>query len=145
MYRWSVVDPKTKKPVVSVDGRWGFTAVPPGEYELLVQLSEVAVPYGKVQVTKDQVTRVEVKAGVELVGRSDKEPALYRWSVVDPKTKKPVTYASDRWGFTPVPPGDYELRVQKYEVEIPYGEVKVTKDKVTRVEVKSGVEVLAGR
>src|SRR5438445_336528 len=83
LYRWSVVDPKTKQPVTFVDGRWGFTPVPPGDYELLVRKYEVDVPYGIVHVAKDKDTRVEVKAGVELVGKSDKEPPFYRWSVVD--------------------------------------------------------------
>jgi hypothetical protein len=142
LYRWSAVDAKTKKPIVSVEGRWGFAPVPPGDYELRVQKYEVDVPYGMVQVTKDKVTRVEVKSGVELVGRTEKEEPLYRWSLVDAKTKKPVSHVDSRWGFTPVPPGDYELWVKKYEVNIRYAKVQVSKDKATRVEIKTGVEVV---
>ena len=144
LHRWQLYDPKTQKPVTFVNGSWGFTPVLPGDYELRVHKYDVEVPYGTVQVTKDKVTRVEVKSGVELLGRSHKEPPLFRWQLFDPKTQKPVTYVDGSWGFTPVLPGDYELRVHKYDVEVPYGMVRVTKDKVTRVEVKSGVE-LVGR
>jgi von Willebrand factor type A domain len=144
LYRWWVMDPKTKKAVGTVDDRWGFTPVPPGEYELVVRKYEMEVPWGTVTVTKDKITKVEIKSGVELVGRSEKEKPLYRWHLLDPKTKKTVTQVDDRWGYTPVPPGDYELSVRKYEVDVPFGTVKVAKDEVTRVEVNSGVE-LVGR
>ena len=142
LHAWHLDDTKSKKRVATVNGRWGFEPVPPGEYELFLHQYEVNVPYGTVKVSKDQITRIEVRAGVELVGRTAKEPPLYRWLLVDPKTKKAITNVEGRWGFTPIPPGEYELHVQKYEAPIRYATVQVGKDKPTRVEVKSGVEVL---
>src|SRR5208283_524700 len=44
---------------------------------------------------------------IELIGRSDKEPPPQVWHLEDAKTKKKVASVDSRWGFTPLPPGQY--------------------------------------
>src|SRR5437899_1491419 len=106
---WFVDDPKTKKRVATEYGRWGFTAVPPGEYVVVVRQADREVAFATVGVEKDKVARVEVRSGIELAGRSDKEPPFHSWQLQNTKTKEMVTIVYGRWGYTPVPPGEYLL------------------------------------
>src|SRR5208283_2139936 len=46
-------------------------------------------------------------SGIELIGRSDKEPPPQVWHVEDATTNKKVASVDSRWGFTPLPPGQY--------------------------------------
>ena len=48
-------------------------------------------------------------SGIELIGRSDKEPPPQVWHVEDATTKKKVASVDSRWGFTPLPPGQYRV------------------------------------
>src|SRR5208282_1614049 len=46
----------------------------------------------------------------------------------DLKTQKPVAHVYERWGFTPLPPGQYRvslLPVGYHALELPWGEVTV--------------------
>src|SRR5581483_2769297 len=99
-YCWYVDDARGKKRIAEVYKRWGFTPLPPGEYVVTVRQNDSEVPFATVQVTKDKVTRVEVTSGIEVVGRSEKEPPLYYWYVADAKTKKRLAEVYKRWGFT---------------------------------------------
>src|SRR5271157_2236095 len=64
-------------------------------------------------------------SGIELTGRSDKDPPPQVWHVEDATTKKRVASVDSRWGFTPLPPGQYRvslLPVGWHPLEIPWGE-----------------------
>jgi hypothetical protein len=146
---WDVVDPASGKAVAHVWQRWGFTAVPPGRYALRLRPrghEAVVVPWGEVTVEAEKTARVEVTSGVEVVGRGvDEGVVLAHWEVVDKTTGKPVAHAWQRWGFTPVLPGTYTLRLlpRGYEaLAIDWGDVTVETGRVTRVEISSGVEVV---
>src|SRR5438094_333798 len=56
LYGWFVDDAKAKKRVASEYGRWGFTAVPPGEYVVVIRQDDREVPFATVRVEKDKVT-----------------------------------------------------------------------------------------
>jgi Mg-chelatase subunit ChlD len=146
---WSAIDKATGKVAAKVHSTWGFAAVPPGEYSIVIRprgSEAVVVPWGEVRVEEGKATRVEVTSGVETVGRGDEE-ALEHWDVLDKATGRPVAHVWRHWGFTPVPPGSYALRIKptgNQAIEIPWGEVTVAKGEAARVAVDTGIE-LAGR
>src|SRR5258708_1976596 len=53
-YAWFVDDPKAKKRVATEYNRWGFTALPPGEYVVVVRQEDREVPFATVRVEKDK-------------------------------------------------------------------------------------------
>ncbi len=147
---WEVFDLKNPKPVAHVAERFGFTPLPPGRYRLSLLpdgYHALEIPWSEVTVDAGKTTKVNIDAGIEVVGRSreDRRPAY--WEVFDLKNPKPVAHVAERWGFTPLPPGQYRLSLLPdgyHALEIPYGEVTVDAGKTTRVAVDAGIE-LAGR
>jgi Mg-chelatase subunit ChlD len=148
--RWSVVDRASREVAATVRGRWGFAPVPPGEYALalLPRGNEaVEVLLGDVRVGAGTATRVEATSGVELVGRSGGDEPPEHWEVIAKDTGKVVAHTWQRWGFTPLPPGAYAIRLLPRghdALEIPWRDVRVEGGRATRVAVDSGVE-LRGR
>ncbi len=147
---WHVEDATTNKKVASVDSRWGFTPLPPGQYRvslLPVGWHTLEISWGEVTVAAGKTARLNIDAGIELAGRSKEDQPLSQWEVFDLKTQKPVAHVEERWGFTPLPPGQYRvslLPVGYHALEIPWGEVTVDAGKTARVNIDSGIE-LVGR
>jgi hypothetical protein len=85
-------------------------------------------------------------SGIELLGRSAQAQPPEWWVVEKAATKERVAQVQQRWGFTPLPPGEYRLtlvlRGQQEFVE--WGPVTVTKDQVTTVTVASGIDASGG-
>ena len=139
---WFVYDAtKPQAKARPVNGQ-GFTPLPPGEYVLNVQpqgYSALELRWKQVTVKEGEVIPVKVDSGVELLGRADKAPPLAWWYVYD-ATKpqgKAVAQVSERWGFTPLPPGQYVLSVQPPESgakEVRCAEVEIVEGKVATVE-----------
>jgi len=147
---WHVEDATTKKRVASVDSRGGFTPLPPGQYRvslLPVGWHPLEIPWGEVTVVAGKTATVNIDAGIELVGRSKEDQPLSQWEVFDLKTQKPVAHVEERWGFTPLPPGQYRVSLLPkgyHTLEIPWGEVTVVAGKTATVNIDAGIE-LAGR
>src|SRR5271157_443527 len=147
---WHVEDAKTKKTVASVDSRWGFTPLPPGQYRvslLPVGWHPLEIPWGEVTVVAGKTATVNIDAGIELVGRSKEDQPLSQWEVFDLKTQKPVAHVEERWGFTPLPPGQYRVSLLPkgyHTLEIPWGEVTVVAGKTATVNIDARIE-LVGR
>ena len=225
---WHLEDAKTKKKVASVDSRWGFTPLPPGQYrvsllpegwhaleiswgEVTVDAGKTAkvnidagielvgrsredrppfqwkvyrpqepktagqrrtalglhaaaagpvpgqpapgglscleIPWGEVTVDEGKTAKVNIDAGIELVGRSKEDHPPFQWEVYDLKTQKPVAHVEQRWGFTPLPPGQYRVSLLPegyHALEIPWGEVTVDAGKTAKVNIDAGIE-LVGR
>ena len=145
--RWWLVDKATGKKVADVRGRWGSTAVPPGDYEVAFEPrghGAIPVRWGDVRVEPGRVATVEVTSGVDLVGREEVDPPEH-WEVLDTGTGKPVARTWRRWGFAPLPPGTYRVRVRPQghgAVEVPWGEVTVEPGRAARLDATSGVEVV---
>ena len=93
--------------------RWGFTPLPPGQYRVSL-LPEgyhtLEIPWGEVTVVAGKTATVNIDAGIELAGRSKEDRPLSQWEVFDLKTQKPVAHVEERWGFTPLPPGQYRVK-----------------------------------
>src|SRR5687768_17091662 len=146
--RWSVVDEATGNVAAKVEGEWGVAAVPPGDYVLTVLPRghyAVEVRWGAVKVEEGRVAKVELRSGVELSGRTEDDGPLEVWKVIDKASGTPVAVVSQRWGFTPLPPGSYEIRIQHvghYAVEVAWEDVTVAEGQVAKVRVASGVEVV---
>ena len=86
-------------------------------------------------------------SGIELIGRSDKEPPPQVWHVEDATTNKKVASVDSRWGFTPLPPGQYRVSLLPegwHALEISWGEVTVDAGKTARLNIDAGIE-LVGR
>ena len=143
-------DATTKKKVASVDSRWGFTPLPPGQYRvslLPVGWHTLEISWGEVTVAAGKTARLNIDAGIELAGRSKEDQPLSQWEVFDLKTQKPVAHVEERWGFTPLPPGQYRVSLLPkgyHTLEIPWGEVTVVAGKTATVNIDAGIE-LVGR
>ena len=145
---WHVEDAKSKKKVASVDSRWGFTALPPGQYRVSL-LPEgwhaLEIPWGEVTVDAGKTAKVNIDAGIELVGRSRDDRPPFQWKVYDLKNQKPLANVEQRWGFTPLPPGQYRVSLLPegyHALEIPWGEVTVDAGKTAKVNIDAGIELV---
>ena len=147
---WHVEDATTKKRVASVDSRWGFTPLPPGQYRLSLLPAgyhPLEIPWSEVTVAPGKTATVKIDAGIELVGRSKEDRPPFQWKVYDIKSQKPVANVEERWGFTPLPPGQYRLSLLPagyHPLEIPWSEVTVAPGKTATVKIDAGIE-LVGR
>src|SRR5581483_8143122 len=63
--RWFAYDATSDQLVAQVDGRWGFTPLPPGKYvvSVLQHFGEKEVRYAAVEVEAGTVTTVRVGSG----------------------------------------------------------------------------------
>ncbi len=144
--RWSVVDSSGKE-VAKVEHQWGFAAVPPGKYQILLLTSDyqaIEVPLAAVEVVAGKTTKVEVTSGIDLTARSAKERPPEFWYVRDADGKKDMAKVNRRWGFTPLPPGKYQVSLlpDDYQaLEILFATVEVLPGKATKVDVTSGVDL----
>src|SRR5439155_23831615 len=106
---WHVDDAKTKKRLTSVHARWGFLPLPPGKYTVTIQPRDgTELPWTTLTVTRGKTAPVTINSGIELSGKSDKDPPLENWYVQDARKKRDqeaVARVQRRWGFTPLPPG----------------------------------------
>src|SRR3569623_706705 len=103
------------------------------------------IEWQKVKVEDGKVPNVEISSGIELLGRNDEEPAPETWYIADAETNQHVAKVHQRWGFTPLPAGEYivGLLPQGYKaVEIEWQKVKTSEGKVSTVEVNSGIEMV---
>ena len=111
-FQWKVYDIKSQKPVANVEERWGFTPLPPGQYRLSLLPAgyhALEIPLSEVTVAPGKTATVKIDAGIELVGRSKEDRPPFQWKVYDIKSQKPVANVEERWGFTPLPPGQYKV------------------------------------
>ncbi len=147
-FQWKVYDLKNQKPLANVEQSWGFTPLPPGQYRvslLPVGYHALEIPWGEVTVAAGKTARLNIDAGIELVGQSKEDHPPLQWEVYDLKTQKPLAHVHERWGFTPFPPGQYRvslLPVGYHALEILWGEVTVAAGKTVKVNIDSGIELL---
>ena len=131
-------------------GAWGFTPLPPGQYRLSLipdGYHALEIPWGEVTVAAGKTAKVNIDSGIELAGRSKQDPPPFQLEVFDLKTPKPVAHVQERWGFTPLPPGQYRLNLIPdgyHALEVLWGEVTVDAGKTAKVIIDAGIE-LAGR
>ncbi|MFO0966680.1 MAG: VWA domain-containing protein [Gemmataceae bacterium] len=87
----------------------------------------------------------DAKTGIQLVGRSDKDPPPGAWRVFD-DAKKRVSEIFNDWGFVPLKPGKYQILIapRSGSGDVPWGEVTVAAGETATVRVDSGIQ-LAGR
>ncbi len=64
------------------------------------------VPWSEITLTEGKTAAVEIKSGVELVAAKGAKPPEY-WTVEDSKTRSQLAKVHQRFGSTPLPPGDY--------------------------------------
>ena len=85
-------------------------------------------------------------SGIELVGAAQDTPPLRYWSVYELNdTEQPVIQVRDRWGMTPLPPGEYMIKLTPGDLghdEVTWSTVKVEEGKVTTVRIDSGIELI---
>src|SRR5204862_6715867 len=84
--------------------------------------------------------------------RSDKDQPLEDWFAYDTSagnapndSHKPAARVHQRWGFAPLPPGEYAVTVRAEGAgskEIPWGKVTVDTDKVAALKLDSGIELV---
>src|SRR5687767_3571608 len=111
--RWSLLDKATGNVAAKVDGRWGVATVSPGDYVLAVLPrghGAIEVRLSDVKVEDGRIARIELRSGVDLVGRAEGAKTLEHWEVIDKSSGKTVAHTYNRWGFTPLPRGAYALR-----------------------------------
>jgi hypothetical protein len=152
---WYVYDAKDKgadrKRIARVHKMWGFTKLPAGDYAVGVVppgSSALEVTWGEVSVAEGKVTTVKIDSGIELSGRSDKDDPLRDWFAYDAKggkeNRKPAARVYSRWGFTPLPPGEYEVTVLprgNSTIELPWTKVAVAAGKTAAVNIASGIDL----
>ncbi len=144
---WSLVNTQDNNIVAKIERKWGFAAAPPGRYvvRVLPQGSKaLEIPWGEVAVEDGQTVTVKLESGVELLGRTADEVRLEHWDVVDKKTNKPISHTYRRWGFTPLPPGEYAISIlpNGHEaVEIKWGDIIVEEGETESIKLATGVDV----
>jgi len=145
-YIWSAHLPGSDAPAMLVKGRLGFAPLPPGEYEirLVWQYGETEVFQSRVAVTAGAVARAVVDTGFELAADPETGGPPYIWSLRAPGSDAAAMTVKGRFGFAPVPPGEYELRVTWVygETEISPSRVTVLPGQVARAAVDTGVELV---
>ena len=117
-----------------VEERWGFTPLPPGQYRVSLLpkgYHTLELPWAEVTVVAGKTATVKIDSGVDLVGRAKGDRPLSQWEVLDLKTQKPVSHVEERWGFTPMPPGEYAVSGGPHA--FPWAEVKVASGQVVTV------------
>ena len=72
-------------------------------------MREIETPHGP--------ARVELRTGLEVHGATPEDPELAWWEATERGSGRKVAHVYRRWGFTPLPPGDYVLTVRPYGVE----------------------------
>ena len=148
--QWEVLDLKTQKPMAHVEERWGFTPLPPGQYRVSLLpkgYHTLELPWAEVTVVAGKTATVNIDAGIELVGRSKEDQPPSQWEALDLKTRKPMAHVEERWGFTPMPPGQYRVSLLPkgyHTLELPWAEVTVVAGKTATVNIDAGIE-LVGR
>lgn len=147
-YHWKAYPAGGGGPAVEISGRWGFTPLPPGEYQVAVvyRYLEKEVRFPSVKVEAGKAARVALETGLELAGANEKEEAPFAWQVYPAGGGKPAAEISRRWGFTPLPPGEYQVGVvYRYsEKEMRFPPVKVEEAKTSRVALATGLELAGG-
>jgi hypothetical protein len=141
-----------RKPVARARERWGFTPLPAGEYRVSVRpqgSGTIELPWTNVTVAAGKTAAVKIGSGIEVTSRSDKDEPLEDWFVYDAKgakeNRKPVARARNRWGFTPLPPGEYAVTMRAQgsgSKELPWGNIKVEMDRVTALKLDSGIDLV---
>ncbi|NIR32275.1 MAG: VWA domain-containing protein [Gammaproteobacteria bacterium] len=144
--QWILRDADTEEESTKVWRRWGFAAVPPGQYVLSVKLpgqSEVA--YAPVEVREGEISSVAVDTGVELSGGTPQDVMPKQWILRDADTEEEVTKVWRRWGFAAAPPGHYSLTVHlPDQTGIEYAGFDVLEGQVRRIQMDTGIELVAG-
>jgi len=144
VYSWHVFDAAGNKEIAAVSERWGFTPLPPGEYRVKVRQYNSTVDWAKFTVKPGEVVNLKIDSGVELSGRTADEKPVYSWHVFDAAGKKEIAMISERWGFTPLPPGEYRVKVRQYNSTVDWAKFTVKPGEVVNLKIESGVE-LSGR
>jgi hypothetical protein len=145
---WDVIDSANGRKAAHVWHRWGFTPLPAGTYAVRVRPTgheSVEIPWAaEVRVETGKASKVAVNAGVEVVGRSEADDVPEHWEAVEKASGKTLAHAWQRWGFTPLPPGSYALRVRprgNESVDLGWGDFTVAAGRTTTVALASGVEL----
>ncbi len=147
---WYVFDVKdTENYLIYVDTGWGFTPLPPGEYLIKLtpgELGSTAVVWSTVKVEPGKTTIVKIDSGIELVGAAEDSPPPKYWYVFDAKDPgEYLTYVDTHWGVTPLPPGEYLIKLTPGEMgssPIQWATVKVETGKITTIKIDSGIELV---
>jgi hypothetical protein len=139
---WYVYDADdSERYLTYVAGKWGTTPLPPGKYVVGVTPGEFGarqVRWNEVTVEAGKVTTVKIDSGIELTGADKDSPPPEHWYVYDAKDADSyLTYVSDKWGTTPLPPGDYvvKVRMQDSRYQIPWDEVRVNSHQVPTLQI----------
>lgn len=144
---WFVEDARTGRGIKKVSGRWGFAEVPAGVYRITLVLGspQEFVKWGKVSVDAGAVTRVKVTSGIELSGVPEQPPPKSLF--IDPVAGgQRVAQLRGRWGFFPVPPGEYQvtLVIRGQSEFVKWGTVTVTEDGIAPIKATSGIDLVGG-
>ena len=142
---WALYSSESQDRITLVYNRWGFTPVPPGRYRLGVRKDSDELTWQEVEVKENESARVRLTSGIELSGRTEEEPPLQSWAIYDSAGNNRSTIVYNRWGFAPLPPGKYVLKVRAGQNEVSWGEYSVLKDEVVDVGVSSGIDLVAGQ
>jgi hypothetical protein len=146
---WFLEEAASGKGAARVEGRWGFTPVPPGDYRVFVlPQGERALPivWDTVTVVKGKARWLKVDSGIMLSGSSHWTTPPQWWFVDDAEGER-VAQVRGRWGFTPLPAGSYRLTiVPKGEKSLPvdWGSIEVRASEVSRLALASGIELKPG-
>src|SRR5262249_43251523 len=81
------------------------------------------IVWGEVNLTAGKTANFDINTGIELVAHSKEDRPPFQWQVLDVRTHKPVTRVRERWGFTPVPPGDYLVTDAWVEAKVTDGQI----------------------
>jgi hypothetical protein len=146
---WSIYKPGKDEALTYATGGWGFMPLPPGKYEVRITpgaFGKNKLPWTEVEVVPGEVTSISIDTGIELTGRTPNDPPPRNWSIYPAGSDDYLTYVSGGWGFTPLLPGDYEVRFtagRHGEKKMPWGSVTVKPGEVAQVRLSSGVELEA--
>ena len=141
-------DPETDGPC---SGTLGLHAVPPGQYRVSLLpkgYHTLELPWAEVTVVAGKTATVNIDAGIELVGRSKEDQPPSQWEALDLRTRKPMAHVEERWGFTPMPPGQYRVSLLPkgyHTLELPWAEVTVVAGKTATVTLMPGSSWWDGR
>lgn len=114
--KWWFVDDAAGKRVAQVYNRWGFTPLPPGSYRITIIPQgdrSVSIDWEVIEITDGEVSQLTLTSGIELKPGNYEGP-MPDWWLVDNAEGERVAQIKKRWGFTPLPPG-------QYKVELPFG------------------------
>lgn len=138
-YKWMVSEAGSGEPAGEPSSGWGFTPLRPGNYVVAVvqNRDETPVPYQRVRVSEGEVLKLELSSGLALEPWSPQEEPPERWHVQKAEGKQIFAEARGRWGYLPIPPGEYTVMVRQKrdEPELRYPRITVRAGRVEKLHV----------